>query len=73
MRYVLTFGYMSHILKKRYLQIAMENIETENENQKKATDSLPKIDLASEESMNPKLKSSRIISIKGENNSTLNL
>lgn len=64
---------MSHILKKRYLQIAMENIETENENQKKATDSLPKIDLASEESMNPKLKSSRIISIKGENNSTLNL
>lgn len=64
---------MSHILKKRYLQIAMENIETENENQKKATDSLPKIDIASEESMNPKLKSSRIISIKGENNSTLNL
>lgn len=64
---------MSHILKKRYLQIAMENIETENENQKKVTDSFPKIDLDSEESMNPKLKSSRIISIKGENNSTLNL
>ena len=73
MRYVLTFGYMSHIIKKRYLQIAMENIATENDNQKKVSESLPKTDISTEEILNPKLKSSRIISIKGENNSSLNL
>ena len=64
---------MSHILKKRYLQIAMENIASENDNQKKVSESLPRLDIDAEESLNPKLKSSRIISIKGENNSSLNL
>ena len=73
LRYILTFGYMSHILKKRYLQIAMENIAMENDNQKKASESLHALDIDAEERLNPKLKSSRIISIKGENNSTLNL
>ena len=51
----------------------MDNIATENDNQKKVSESLPKSDIDVEESLNPKLKSSRIISIKGENNSSLNL
>lgn len=64
---------MSHIVRKRYLQIALDNITTENSVVKEAVESVKKPDIAAEEIKNPKLKSSRIISIKGKNNSSLNL
>ena len=73
LRYILTLGYMSHIVRKRYLQIALDNITTEKSVVKEAVESVKKPDIAAEEIKNPKLKSSRIISIKGKNNSSLNL
>lgn len=73
LRYILTLGYMSQIVRKRYLQIALDNLTTENTVVKKAIQCVKKPDIAAEERKNPKLKSSRIISIKGKNNSSLNL
>ena len=73
LRYILTLGYMSQIVRKRYLQIALDNLTTENTVVKKAIQCVKKPDITAEERKNPKLKSSRIISIKGKNNSSLNL
>ena len=72
-RYMMTLGYMGYIVRKRYLQIALDNIDTENHIQKKVVDSIKVPSLEAEEKKNPKLKSSRIITMKGKNNSRISM
>ena len=72
-RYMMTLGYMGYIVRKRYLQIALDNLDTENHIQKKVVDSIKVPNLEAEELKNPKLKSSRIITMKGKHNSRINL
>ena len=72
-RYMMTLGYMGYIVRKRYLQIALDNIDTENHIQKKVVDSIKVPSLEAEEKKNPKLKSSRIITMEGKNNSRISM
>ena len=64
---------MGYIVRKRYLQIALDNLDTENSIQKKVVSSIKESSIEAEEQKNPKLKSSRIITMKGKHNSSIHL
>lgn len=72
-RYILTFFYARHIINKRYLETALETISHQDQSAKDAVASVKRTSLKDEESKNPKIKSTRIITIKGKNNSSINL
>lgn len=72
-RYILTFFYARHIINKRYLETALETISHQDQSAKDAVASVKRTSLKEEESKNPKIKSTRIITIKGKNNSSINL
>ena len=61
------------MIRQRYFEVAIETINQENENARKASNEIKLIDIEEEEKKNPKLKETRIISIKGKNNSTINM
>lgn len=73
LRYILTFFYARHIINKRYLETALETISHQDQSAKDAVASVKRTSLKDEESKNPKIKSTRIITIKGKNNSSINM
>lgn len=72
-RYILTLFYARHVINKRYLETAMETISHQDQKAKDAVASVKSTSLQDEESKNPKIKSTRIITIKGKNNSSINM
>lgn len=68
-----TLVYARYVLRKNYLNISLLNLDTENEKAKNATKRVKIRDISAEEERNPKLKASRIITIKGKHNSSMSL
>ena len=72
-RYLMTIIYARHVISKRYLETALENISCEDKGAKEAVASVKSTSLVDEEHKNPKIKSTRIITIKGKHNSSINM
>lgn len=72
-RYLMTILYARHVISKRYLETALENISCEDKGAKEAVASVKSTSLVDEEHKNPKIKSTRIITIKGKHNSSINM
>lgn len=73
LRTLFTLFYARHVLRKNYLRVSLENIQDENESVKRAVASVTHTDLTEEEKKNDKLKTSRIITIKKDHNSSMNI
>lgn len=69
-RYLLTVLYMRSILHKRFSEVAVENLQCENEEAKNAVKAVKTANLEIEEWKHPKMKATRIITIKGKHNSS---
>lgn len=72
-RTFVTLVYARYVLRKNYLSVALSNLDVENEEAKSAAKKVKVRDVSAEEEDNPKLKASRIITIKGKNNSSVSI
>lgn len=68
-----TLVYARYVLRKNYLSISLSNLDTENEKAKSAAKKVKVRDISAEEERNPRLKASRIITIKGKHNSSVSM